>query len=770
MKQTIRLMALCLTLVLALPLLAESSKSLFNKGSDAEARQDYVAAYNFYKQAYNQTPKDLKYRAAFERMKFQASAALVHRGQMLRDMGKLEDALALFEQAAAIDQASFIAVQEIQRTKEMIKIAQGGPSTMALPPRVSPLRKRVEEASGPIELEPVSNVPITLKLTEDTTVIYQTIGKLAGINVLFDPDYTPRRIHVELNGVTLTEALELVAMESKTFWRPVTPNTIFVAADTPAKRKEIEANAIKTFYLSNLSQPTELQDVVNTLRTVLEVQRITMIPSQAAIVIRGTPDQLALADMLIADLDKARPEVVIDVAIMQVQREKIRDLGISPPTSATVALQSNVTSTTTTTSTTGSTTPTTTTGQNQINLNSLGNLSAKDFVVTIPPATVTALFSDSNTKLLQNPQIRALDGQKASLKIGQRVPVATGSYGAGLTAGIGVNALVNTQFQYLDVGVNIDVTPKVHQNRDISLKLVLDVSAVTGQSNIGGINQPIIGQNKIEHDIRLKDGEINLLGGLLEDVDTKNISGFPGLSQIPILKYLFGSEHIDKRQNELVMVIVPHIVRAQELTSFNQRAVDIGTGNVIDLRTMAAKAAPVPAPGAAPATPAGPQQQPGTTPPQAPSTPQAPTAPSAPQTGPVTFNLDIPPQQTTVGSEFVVNVVLNGGQNIYSVPMQISYDPKMLELSDVTNGSFLSQDGQPVALVHRDDPSTGTLQVTATRPPNAGGVAGSGTVFSLLFKAKAAGTATLSITRAQVKDAFMNSVPSTGGQATVTIK
>lgn len=760
MKQTIRLTALCLLLVLAVPLFAASAGSLFKKGADAEARQDYVAAYDFYKQAYNQKPKDINYRAAYERMRFQASAALVHRGQMLRDMGKLEDALALFQQALGIDQASFIAAQEIQRTKDMIE-ERDNPSSEKKSPTKSQLRTMVEQARGPVELAPVSNAPITLKLTEDTTVIYQTIGKLAGINVLFDPDYTPRRIHIELNGVTLTDALELVAMESKTFWRPVTPNTIFVAADTPAKRKEIESNIIKTFYLSNLSQPTELQDVVNTLRTLLEVQRITMIPSQAAIVIRGTPDQLALADKLIGDLDKARPEVVIDVAIMQVQRQKVRDLGIAPPQSAIVALQSNLPTTS------GSGSSTTTGTANQINLNNLGNLTAKDFVVTIPQATVNALFTDSNTKLLQNPQIRALDGQKASLKIGQRVPVATGSYGAGLTAGIGVNALVNTQFQYIDVGVNIDVTPKVHQNRDISLKLVLDISSVSGQSNIGGINQPIIGQNKIEHDIRLKDGEINLLGGLLEDVDVKTLNGLPGVSQVPLLRYLFSSEHTDRRQNEIVMILVPHIVRSQDLTRFNERAVDIGTGNVIDLHTMSPTPAPattVPAPANTPAQPMMPAPAPATPVPTSP----APTA--ATPTGSASLKLDVPQVQQAVGSTFGVNVVLNGGQNIYSVPVQISYDPKALELVDVNNGNFLGQDGQAISLVHRDDASTGTLQVAATRPPNAGGVSGAGTVFTLTFKSKTPGMTMLSITRAQVRDAFMNNIATAGTQAAVTVK
>src|SRR5205807_7651711 len=284
--------------------------------------------------------------------------------------------------------------------------------------------------------------------------------------------------------------------------------------------KELEQSVLKTFYLQNLSQPTELQDVVNAIRAVLDVQRVQQLLSQNALVVRGTPDQIALAEKLVDDLDKARPEVIIDIAVMQVSKDRSRTLGLSPPTSATVTLQSNINTntvgTTTTNPITGQTTTTpTTTGSNNtgLSLNTLGNLNATDFQVTIPSANLSAVLSQSDTKLIQNPQIRALDGQKATLKIGDRVPVATGSFQPGI-GGVGINPLVNTQFQYLDVGVNIDITPHVHHGREVTLKISMDISSVTGQSSIGGINQPIIGQRKIEHEIRLKDGEANLLGGM----------------------------------------------------------------------------------------------------------------------------------------------------------------------------------------------------------------------------------------------------------------
>jgi general secretion pathway protein D len=764
MKRLIRAAAmLLLVLAVTQAIAADKAKALYNKGKDAEARENYEQAYDYYKQAYDLKPAELVYKSAFDRLRFLAGASMVHRGQLLREAGQLDSALAEFQKAAEIDPSSAIAQQEIRHTKEMIDAAKNAAPKAAAPP--SALQKRLSEAGGPVELSAISNVPINLKITEDSKVIYETVGKLAGINVLFDPDYTSRRIKIELNNVSLEEALEIIALESKTFWRPVTPNTIFVAADNPAKRKDLEQSVIKTFYLANLSQPTELQDVVNAMRQILEISRIQPLPSQGAIVVRGTPDQIALAQKLVGDLDKAKAEVIVDVAVLQINRDKSKTLGISPPTSATVALQNNITNTTTNTGsttsnlTTGSTASTTGT-PNQLNLNQINNLNATDFTITIPQATATALFSDNSTKLIQKPEIRAVDGQKASLKIGDRVPVATGSFQPGI-GGVGINPLVNTQFQYLDVGVNIDITPKVHSNGEVTLKVVMDISSVTGTSNIGGISQPVIGQRKIEHEVRLKEGEVNMLGGMLEDSQTKSLTGIPGLSQIPILKYLFGQTATDHSETETVFVLIPHIVRNHEYNDLNQEALDVGTANAIELRRIshqvpAAPAVQQPAPSQPQGAPAPANQPPG-------------SANLAPN-GPAAFSFDPANVSQAKGSTFAVNVLLNGAQNAYSVPLQISYDPKMLQVVNVSNGGFLSQDGQAVALVHRDDDTTGTLQITATRPPGANGISGHGTVLTLTLVAKAPGQSTLTIARGGVRDPGMQSAPAAGAAMNVTIQ
>jgi general secretion pathway protein D len=758
MRRLLRPAALLLVvLAITLPAAADKARSMYLKGRDAEARQDFEKAYDFYQQAFSLKPKDLRYRTAFEHIKFLASASHVHRGQLLRDSGKLDEALAEFQKAMLIDPSSFIAQQEARKTQDMINQAANPPQPMAATPNL--LKKILQEAQGPVELETISNVPITLKLTEDTKVIYETVGKLAGINVLFDPDYTSRKIRIELNGVTLEEALGIIALESKTFWRPVTRNTIFVAQDNPAKRKELDQSVIKTFYLSNLSQATELQDIVNAMRTLLEVSRIQQLQSQNAIIVRGTPDQIALAQKLVDDLDKAKPEVIIDVVIMQVSRDKSRTLGITPPTSTSISLNNNINNTTTSTTST-STTSSSGSSNGGINLNRIGNLNATDFTITVPGVTASAIMGDSNTKIIQNPQIRALDGQKATLKIGDRVPVATGSFQPGI-GGVGINPLVNTQFQYLDVGVNIDITPRVHAGREVTLKISLDISSVTGQSNIGGISQPIIGQRKIEHEIRLKEGEVNLLGGMMEDRQTQSLSGLPILATIPFLKYFFGSDTRDHAEQQLVFALVPHVVRGIDVNDSNQRLLDVGTANSLELRRVAKQQIEtIPAPPPTAQAPAA----------QAPR-PAAQPTPSAPvPAGGTSFLFDPGTLTQPKGATFTVNILISGAQNVYSVPLQLNYDPGKLQLVNVSNGGFLGQDGQAVALVHREDEATGTLQITATRPPNSGGVSGQGSVVTLTFMAKATGQSPLTITRGGARDPAMQPITVNGAQAIVNIQ
>jgi general secretion pathway protein D len=776
---------------------ADSAKTLYQKGVKAEAREDYEAAFEAYKAAYQAKPEELKYRVSYERVRILASSSKVKRGQKLRDQGNLQDALTLFQQAVEIDPSNDLAAQEARRTQQMIqkKATSGGQAAAAPPSRSEddPLRQRLENSSGPVALAPLPDAPISaLEMTNDTKVAYETIAKLAGVNVLFDPDYTPRQVTLRLHNVSLQEALDILALQSRTFWRPVTPNTIFVAQDTQAKRRELEQNVVKTFYLGNVSAPTDLQDIVNAIRTVLEVQRIQQIPSQNAIVIKGTPDQLALASKMIDDIDKSKPEVIVDVVVAQVRRDKLHNLGITPPQNITVQLQSAISTATPTTGTT-----TTTTGGASLNFNDLQHLNSTNYAVTIDPLKAVALFNDADTKILQSPRIRATDNEKATLTVADKIPIATGSFGTPLGVGTAVGAVgVNTQFTYTDVGVKMEITPRVHPDGQVTLKLSLEISNLNGNETIGGITQPIISTRKAEQVIRLADGEMNLLGGILEVQDTKTTAGTPILGEIPILKYLFTSTQREHITDELIFLLVPHIVRGQELNEFNRRAFDVGTGSAIDLRIAVKPAAPA-TPGAPPATataaaqppvavPVTPSRQPATQTPavQPPLGPQAPpqpaqpqqiavpSQPSAPQTlkpGQVGLRLDpgsLSPQQ---GSSFNVAVTLAHGQDVAAVPIQISYDPGKVQFTSVTNGEFLAKDGQQVILVHRDDAASGKLQITAQRPPGSEGVSGDGTVFNLVFTAKAKGTSAISIAVPGARNSQNQPLDVQGSQASVTV-
>lgn len=769
---------------------AESAKTLFQKGVKAEARQDYEAAFEFYKAAYQQKPEELKYRVPFERTRMLSAASKIKRGQKLRDQGSLQEALTVFQQALEVDPSNDLAAQEIRRTEQMMqKSGTGGQATATPPSRQEeedPLRKRLEGASSPVALAQFPDSPITaLEMTEDSKVAYETIGKLAGINVLFDPDYTSRRLSIKLKGVSLQEGLDIVALESRTFWRPVTPNTIFVAQDTQAKRRELEQNVVKTFYLGNVSGPTDLQDIVNAIRTVLEVQRIQQIPSQSAIVIKGTPDQLALASKMIDDIDKSKPEVIVDVWVAQVRRDKLRTLGITPPQTLQVALQG----TNTTSTGTGTGTTTTTSTGSGLNFNDLQHLNSTNYAVSIDSLKASAILSDADTKIMQNPKIRATDNEKATLTIADKIPIATGSFGTPLGIGTGVGSVgVNTQFTYTDVGVKMEITPRVHPDGQVTLKASMEISNLNGSQTIGGITQPIISTRKIEHTIRLMDGETNLLGGILEVQDTNTTGGTPFLGEIPILKYLFSSTTKEHITNELVFLLVPHIVRSQELNDLNRRTFDVGTGSGIDLRMAGRQVSPsnVTPTAAAPQQPATgapvtPTRQPAATVPQQQVPGQQPTQQqnAAPQgtpaqqqslkPGQVGLRLEPGALQQQVGSTFFMTVVLSQGEDIASVPIQISYDPKLFQFVKVTNGDFLAKDGQNVALVYRDDPATGRLQVTAQRTPGSQGITGDGTVFNLTFTAKAKGTGAISIAVPGARNSKNQMMSVLGSQSTITV-
>jgi general secretion pathway protein D len=752
-------------------LCAESAHAFYKRGQNAETREDYDAALDNYQKAYKKEPKEIRYRTSFYRLRDTVSSLHVTKGRKLLDAGNVQGALVEFLHAAEVDPGNEAAQQEIDKMRQ-----KSGEKVSALEsnlPQEEGRQDEINSIGSPAELRPVSNEPVTLHMQEDAKVVYQAVGKAAGVNVLFDPDFVPKRIQVDLNNVSLMDALRIVGTVSNTFWRPVTGNTIFVAQNTKAKRTELDEQAVETLYLSNAWQQNDLTDVQTAIRNVLPNAKAYAVASQNAIVIRGTPDELLLAQKLVNDLDKARPEVVVDIAVLEVSKNWEKNLGITWPTSASVALQTDIDTTS------SSSTTTTTSTANEATLYNLAHLKSSDFLVTIGAAKLNILLSDSNTKILDNPRIRCTDQQKATMKIGQRIPIATGSYQTGTSTST-VSSLVNTQFQYIDVGINIELTPTIHYGNDVTLKIKLEDSSENGTSTISGVTEPIIAQKTSEQVIRLREGEASILSGMTNKTDTTSWNGVPGLSSIPGLKYLFGSKDHSITEDEIVFVVVPHIVRSQYLEPVNLRTIDTGSGQSIELRhvssdhygprpssaparpktrvepnlgTVPGKSARAAAPAvlaellesandnenpAAPAKPAAPSPAPSPAQPSAPS-------PASPKPAGLSFMLAPQAGPVAVGGTFKVPVVLNGGTDVASIPMQVEYDPNKLSLVNVDRGDFLSRDGQPMALVHRDD-GPGSIKISASRPPGTAGVSGTGVVCILTFQAKTAGESAIAIT------------------------
>lgn len=548
--------------ILAAPAVSDTASSAYKRGTRAESQSQWDTAFEAYKQAFALKPKDARYASAYLRARTTAAINHVDAGEKLLQSNKLEEAFAEFQRGADIDATNYVAASEERKVLLLLKRRAAGAAAIEAPNPTTELEKQVGNVEGPIVLQPSPDAPITLRMTTTADNVYKTIGKLGGINVLFDLDYKPQRITIELNDTTLEDALKMVALESKTFWRPISPTAIFVASE--AKRKELESNVMKTFYLENAASPADLQEVVGTLKGMLDLTHIQTNAAHSSITLRGTVDQMVMAQKLIDSFDKPKSEVVIDIAVMQVSRDRLHNIGTTVPTSTTVG-------------------PLTAAGGVGSGIVQLGSLYGTALGTSIPSLTFTALMSASDTKVLQNPEIRALNDEKATLRIGDRYPVATGSYSSGVGVGA-VSPLVNTQFQYIDVGVNIDITPHVHSDNEVTLKMALEISTVTGTTNIGGISQPIIGQRRIEHETRLHDGEVNLVGGILDDTDTTSLSGWPVLARIPILGALFNQTNKDHQEDEIVFAITPHIVRADQITDENMRMVDVGSGTGIGLR------------------------------------------------------------------------------------------------------------------------------------------------------------------------------------------
>jgi general secretion pathway protein D len=797
MRESKRLAAILATVgllgwaTLALQARTKKGDQLYAQGHLAEERKDYDGALKLYEDALALDPGDAAYLLSSRRVRFQSAQAHVDKAEQIRSEGKLQEALAEFQKAYSIDPSSPIAQQELVRTMQMIELDQKRTTPVSPEERgltsVERARRdtdaRMQSVMSVPILKPMSPNPIFFQANNRLPrEIIETVCKQVGINVIFDSDTTggaaPKPMNVQFTNASIEEILNYVALQAKLYWKPISANAVFVTVDTRAKRTEVEEQVTKVFYINNASEAADLQELQRTVTQITGATRVAPAASQGALIVRGTADQVALAEMLIRDLDRAKPEVVVDVILMEANRDRSRSLSSTLVSAAGSGISIPIGYSPRAGVTSGGTTGGTT-------LNNLGRTSAADFQVTLPGALLEAFMKDSGARILQSPQVRALSGKKASLKVGDKVPYSSGGFQPtfGQAGGTGAQSLYNS-FQFLDTGVNVDITPTVQGTDEVTMHVEITVSNVKDRIDIGGISQPEVVNRNIINDIRLREGEVNLLGGLVNTQETKSTAGVPVLSSIPLLGRLFTSESIDKTDNELLIAIIPRIVRAPDLDDLNFKGIAVGGGDSIKLTYAPLRAAETPpaAPGAAAPAAAAPTiaTLPAAAPASAPTQAvPAPTIAALPAAAPASTPTPAVPArvvfnpgalEVTAGGTVTVSLAVENVTDLFSAPLRFKFDPNVLRLDEVTRGNFLSGDGRDVLFTRNIQNSTGDVTLNLRRNTGVSGVSGSGTLVTLIFQVIGKGVTTVTAPGLSFLDSRGQGILSASPQMNVTIK
>jgi general secretion pathway protein D len=571
----------------------------------AEQQQDYDRAVVEYTKVLRANPNHKEARLSLERAKLRASLEHFNRGRRLSNTGKLEEALVELQLAAELNPGSASVEETLSSVRAQLRnkvaVAREGKTQLE-----TLIERSRDLAPIGIDLPAEARLPATLTFRDASSRdVYTALARFANVNVVFDPQFRDQPVTIDLRNSTLEAALQAVSASTRNFYRITAQRTITVVPDTPTKRREYEEEVVRTFYLSN----ADLKETVDLLRIVIDLRRLAPVVGTNAITIKDTPERVAAAGRVITAIDKARPEVVIDVELLEVDRTRLREYGlqIASPGSPGIDGAAGVAGT-------------------ELTLRDLRSLTQSDiFLTNLPGLFYRLLKSDSNTRTLANPQLRTSEGMPAQARFGERVPVPVTTFSPLATGGVAQQPI--TSFNYENIGVNIDITPRTHHDDEVSLALRIEVSSISG-TGFGGL--PTFGNRAINTVIRLRDGETNLLAGLIRDDERQVLSGVPGLSDLPVLGRLFAHTRKQTQETDIVMTLTPRIVRVLDLTEEDLRPFRVGRdgegagGGIVEL--------PVPAvvpPRDTPAQPA--PAQPGTAQPSAPGQPGAgPILPPAP--------------------------------------------------------------------------------------------------------------------------------------------
>jgi general secretion pathway protein D len=543
-----------------------ASSGALHRGREAERIQDYDRAVVEFTQAVRLNPRSLDARSGLERAKLRASQDHFSRARRLAAAGKFDEALVEYELAGELNPSSADIDQELRTTRNKLRakiaVAHEGKTELQT------LIERSRDLAPPgLDLPKNVRMPASLIFRDASSRdVFTTIARLANVSLIFDPAFRETPITVDLRSSTLEDALNAVSGATRTFFRVTAQRTIAVIPDTPAKRREYEEEVVRTFYLSN----ADLKETMDLLRLVLDARRISPTTATNALTIKDTPEHIAAAARVISAIDKARPEIIIDVELLEVDRTRLQEYGLQLASPAQPGINGSVS--------------VATDANSSINLRTLRNLTQSDLLLAnLPSLYYRLLKTDANTRTLANPQLRTSEGLAAQARFGERVPVPSTTFTPIATGGTPQQPI--TSFVYENIGVNLDITPRAHHDDDVSLALNIAVTSISG-TGFGGL--PTFGNREIKTTIRLRDGETNMLAGLIRDDERQSLEGIPGLSDLPLVGRLFAHNQKTTDQTDIILTLTPHLIRVLDLTEADLRPFKVGRDSLAPIAEVPA--------------------------------------------------------------------------------------------------------------------------------------------------------------------------------------
>jgi general secretion pathway protein D len=706
-------------------ILVLSGCSTFNQsytlGTEAAANKNWDDAIKHYEKAIQEDPSNPAYRLALTRAKILASYSHVFQARKLAAEGKKEEALVEYQKAISYtpnDRAIAVEAQ-LLTAKE-----QESPE---------PKETKIEP---PVKLR-VNDQKLSLNFMHDRVKlkdIFQALGKHAQINILFDESFKDIPYSVDLTDRTFEQALESLCMATKNFHRVIDEKSLIIFPDLPAKRIQYELNAVKTYYLSNIKAEDLQASLLPILRSQFKAPQFMVDKNLNSITLRDTPDVLELAGKLIKLWDKPRGEVVIDLEIMEVSRQKLKKFGLELD-QYSIGLGYS-----------GGENPPSESGW--FDLSTLDLTKKSNFQVTMPTAFLNFLESDQDTKIIAQPRLRGIEGEEMSYLVGDKIPIPRTSFTPFAAGGVPQQPL--TSFEYEDVGIDIKITPRIHFEGEITLEVEMNIKSVGGT---GIADIPIISTREIKNIIRLKDGETNLLAGLLKDEERLSTRGIVGLKSIPILGSLFSGTEKTVQQWDVLMTITPYIIRSIPVTEDDLKPLWINLGS-----SFTSSGGTQVGEGADEATLDRLREERGG------------GDRSGQEAGQNRVSLSPGNFEITEGREFRVSVVVQSAEEIGSMTLNLSFNPQVLELKQVVQGTVATRLGQDIPFLQNIDNSSGSCTIGFSSTDIAKGFKGSGRVASLVFESIAKGDSPLSFTSIVVSSPTGKSIPLESGEGRVRVR